>query len=369
MTTQEVRPLDLNPVARRLEEDLLARWRDLLRSTAFIGGPEVTRFEENFARFLDAKGCVGVANGTDAIVVALKALNLQPGDVVLVPAFTFFATAEAVCWAGGVPRIVDVEPATLNINVAEAERLYTPEVRGIIGVHLFGMPCDLRALTDLCDRKGLWLIEDAAQAHGARFEGQRVGTFGDFATWSFYPSKNLGCFGDGGAVTGMDPERLDRLRSLANHGRTAHYQHGEVGTNSRLDALQAAVLNLRLETLEEDNRRRVEIADRYRRQLAGVGDIGFLAVPKGRDSVYHQFTIRSTRRDDLRSFLDQRGIGTGVYYPIPLHLQPALVGIVDDSARPVAERASEDVLSLPIYAELSDDAVDRVCAEIEFFFD
>ncbi len=366
--TADVRPLDLEPVARQLEEDLLARWRDLLRTTSFIGGAEVQSFETSFARFLGAEGCVGVANGTDALVVALKALDLQPGDEVLVPAFTFFATAEAVVWAGGIPRIVDIEPQTFNLSVEDAARRIGPRTVGVIGVHLYGTPCDLEGLQSLCAAHDLWLLEDAAQAHGARYRGRCVGTFGALATWSFYPSKNLGCFGDGGAVSGMDSDRLARVRSLANHGRTAHYHHGEVGTNSRLDALQAAVLNLRLPSLVDDNRRRAELVARYREGLAAVGDLTFLQVPQGTESVYHQLPVLTGRRDDLQVHLQGLGIGTGIHYPLPLHLQPALASMSDGDARPVSERAAETNLCLPIYAQLDEAAVDRVIDAIRDFF-
>ena len=363
-----VKPLDLSPVARRLETRLLNRWQELLQATAFIGGEEVARFERTFAEYIDAPECVGVANGTDALVLALKALGMKPGDEILVPAFTFFATAEAVVWAGGVPVIVDVEPGTLNIDVLDAERRMTDRVVGVIGVHLFGMPCDLENLLALCRQAGIWLLEDAAQAHGARYRGRRVGTFGRLATWSFYPSKNLGCFGDGGAVTGPEVSDLGVVRTLANHGRTAHYHHGVVGTNSRLDALQAAVLNLRLDDLDSDNRRRVEIAEAYRSGLEGIGDLRVLDVPVDRESVYHQLAILTKSRDALQEALGGAGIGTGVHYPLPLHRQPALVGIVDDSPRPVSENAAQEILCLPIYAELSDDSVARVCEEIRDFF-
>ena len=360
---------DLRPAAAEIAPQLLERWRGMLERTAFVGGAEVEAFEAAFAAYLGASGCVGVANGTDALVLALHALRLQPGDEVLVPAFTFFATAEAVVWAGGRPVPVDVEADTFNLDVAAAEAHASERTVGVIGVHLYGQPCDLDGLEALCRRRGWWLVEDAAQAQGASWRGRRVGTFGQLAGWSFYPSKNLGCFGDGGAVTGADADALARARLLANHGRTAHYQHGAVGTNSRLDALQAAVLNLRLPLLERDNARRRELVERYRQALAGVGDLRFARVPAEASPVWHQLTVRTASRDALRDHLQARGIGSAVFYPIPLHRQPGLIPHLPREVElPVAEAAAREVLCLPLYPQLGDGDVDEVCAAVRAFF-
>jgi dTDP-3-amino-3,4,6-trideoxy-alpha-D-glucose transaminase len=359
--------LDLRRAVVRIEGELEARWRGLLARTAFVGGEEVAAFERAFAAFLETPEAVGVANGTDALVLALRALDLAPGDEVIVPSFTFIATAAAVRMAGGAPVFADVEEATLNLDPTSAAARATARTVGVIGVHLYGRPCDLDALAELCARRGLWLVEDAAQAHGARSRGARVGGRGRLATWSFYPSKNLGCFGDGGAVTG-EPALLARVRLLANHGRTAHYEHAEVGTNSRLDALQAAVLACRLEQLEDDNARRRAIAGRYDRELAGVGDLRLPADGGDCEPVYHQYTVRSARRDALRAFLAERGIGTAVHYPLPLHLQPAFRGAAAEGELPVAERAAREVLCLPMFPELADSEVDEVCEAIREFF-
>ncbi len=358
---------DLGRAVARIEGEVRERWQRLLAKTSFVGGDEVSAFERAFAAYLEAPEAVGVANGTDALVLALRALDLAPGDEVIVPAFTFIATAAAVRLAGGRPVFADVEEATLNLDARSAGGLVGARTAGVIGVHLYGRPCDLAALGDLCSCRGLWLLEDAAQAHGARWQGARVGRFGRLATWSFYPSKNLGCFGDGGAVTG-DPQLLERLRRLANHGRIAHYEHGEVGTNSRLDALQAAVLACRLARLDEDNARRREIAAAYRAALGGVGDLRLLAEAPGVEPVHHQFTVLTGRRDELRSFLAERGIGTAIHYPLPLHLQPAFRGETGGLGLPVAERAAREVLCLPMFPELTDGEVERVCAGVREFF-
>ncbi|HET9766143.1 MAG TPA: DegT/DnrJ/EryC1/StrS family aminotransferase [Thermoanaerobaculia bacterium] len=360
---------DLKPAAAELAPELLARWSDLLARTSFVGGAEVESFEKAFADYLGGPDCVAVANGTDALVVALHALGLRPGDEVLVPSLTFFATAEAVVWAGGVPGPVDVDAASFNVDVADAEARATSRTVGMIPVHLYGQPCDLDAALALCGRRGWWLIEDAAQAHGATWRGRKVGTFGALAGWSFYPSKNLGCFGDGGAVTGADTGALARVRTLANHGRLEHYRHGAVGTNSRLDALQAAVLNLRLTRLERDNARRAALVARYRESLAGVGDLRFAAVPAEASPVWHQLTVRTAARDGLRQHLLDAGIGSATFYPIPLHQQPALVPLLPAGlSLPASEAAAREVLCLPLYPQLSESQVDEVCDAVRGFY-
>lgn len=361
-------PFDLTRLTARLQEPLGRRWAEQVASGGFVGGPEVARFESELASYLGAAGCVGVANGTDALVVALRALGLEPGEEVIVPAFTFIATGSAVALAGGVPVFADVEPGTLNLDPESVEESVTDRTAGVIGVHLFGRPFDVDALAAVCRRHGLWLIEDAAQAHGAAIGGRRVGTFGTLGCFSFYPTKNLGAFGDAGAVTGGDPELLDRVRRIANHGRTEHYLHGELGTNSRLDALQATVLGLRLPELDAANRRRREIADRYRETLEGLDGVEVLQDPEGTEPVYHQFTLLTDRRDALREHLAEAGIGSVVFYPIPLHRQPALAGYAPEGlSLPVSEHAAERVLSLPMFPELEDAEVRAVCDRLRDF--
>lgn len=360
---------DLKRSCARLAEPLAARWAEQVAAAAFVGGPEVARFEEAFAAYLGAGGCVGVANGTDGLVVALRALDLEPGDEVIVPAFTFVATASAVALAGGVPVFAEVEPDTLNLDAADAAARVTPRTVGVIGVHLFGRPYDLAGVSELCRRHGLWQLEDAAQAHGARVGERRVGSFGELASWSFYPTKNLGAVGDAGAVTGDDPALLARVRRIANHGRTEHYLHAELGTNSRLDALQAAVLNLRLPGLDAANARRREIAARYREALTGASGVDVLRDPDGTEPVYHQFTLLADRRDALREHLAADGIGSTVFYPVPLHRQPALARFAPAGLElPVSEAAARRALSLPIFPELEAAEVEAVCRSLGRFF-
>jgi dTDP-4-amino-4,6-dideoxygalactose transaminase len=359
---------DLGRAAHRIERVIAERWKMLRDQTSFIGGEEVKAFEEAYARYIGTPGCVGVANGTDALELCLRALRVKRGEEVIVPSFSFIATASAVSIVGGVPVFADVEADTLNISVSSAASKVTDRTVGVIGVHLFGRPCEVDNLRELCRRNGLWFLEDAAQAHGASYNGQRVGSFGELASWSFYPSKNLGCFGDGGAVTGQDEGLVERVRRLADHGRMGHYLHATVGRNSRLDAVQASVLNCRLPLLEKDNHRRRQIAGIYRGELTGVGDIKFLRDRDGSLPVYHQITIRTARRDRLREFLRERGIGTSVHYPRPIHQQPAYKNLAKDTQLPVSEAASQDVLSLPMFPELTEEEVERVSRTVREFF-
>jgi dTDP-4-amino-4,6-dideoxygalactose transaminase len=363
--------LDLGRARRRIAAPLAERWQRILDENAYVLGPEVREFEREYAAFLGVESCVGVGNGTDALLLCLRALGVGAGDEVIVPAFSFFATAEAVLLAGGRPVFADVDAATLNLDPADAAARVTARTVGVLGVHLYGRPFDVDGVQRICDQHGLWMVEDAAQAHGALYGGRRVGGCGRLAAWSFYPTKNLGCYGDGGAVTGNDRELMERLRRLANHGQASRYHHVEVGVNSRLDSLQAAVLNCRLPLLDADNARRRELAGRYAAGLAGAGDLAL--PPDLADSVpvYHQLTVRTNHRDALMRSLAEQGIGSSIHYPSPLHLQPALREIpelAEPAELPVATAAAAQVLCLPMFPELADQEVDAVCAAVREFF-
>jgi dTDP-4-amino-4,6-dideoxygalactose transaminase len=367
-TTLQVPYLDLGRMRSRIAAPLEQRWQRILAESAFVLGPEVREFEARYAAYLEVEACAGVANGTDALILALRALGVGAGDEVIIPAFSFFATVEAVLLLGGVPVFADIDAATFNLDPADAAARVTSRTVGILGVHLYGRPFDVDAVLRLCERHGLWLMEDAAQAHGAIWGGRRVGGCGRLAAWSFYPTKNLGCFGDGGAVTGNDRELVERVRRLANHGQEGRYHHVEVGVNSRLDSLQAAVLNCRLPLLDGDNDRRRELACRYYGGLAGVGDLALPPPdPPGSRSVYHQLTVRTAHRDALKAWLGERGIATSIHYPSPLNRQPALAGTPGDEL-PVAAAAAAQVLCLPMFPELADEEVEAVCEAVRDFF-
>lgn len=349
-----------------IEQDYLS----CLLDGAYIGGPAVTAFERGWAAYCGADHGVGLGNGTDALLLSLTALGVGPGDEVVVPANTFIATAAAVVRAGATPRFADVSDDTLLMTADTLAAAITPRTRAVIIVHLYGQLPDMAGLAAIAQQTGIAVIEDAAQAHGAEWGGRRAGSFGAVACFSFYPAKNLGAFGDAGAVTTSRPELADEIRSLANHGRShghSHYDHDRIGTNSRLDALQAILLSGKLAHLEEWTERRIALASRYREQLggdefAGTGLKLTATAPLARH-VYHLFVVRVPRRDSVRAALTRRGIQTGVHYPVPCHRQPPLRRLAEHPL-PVAERAAGEVLSLPLFPHMTDRQVDYVCESL-----
>ncbi len=353
---------DLAPMASEvwasIEQDYLAS----LLGGRYIGGPAVAAFERDWAAYCNAGFAVGVANGTDALELTLMALGIGPGDEVIVPANTFIATAAAVVRVGAAPRFADVSDDTLLITPQTLAAAITPRTRAVMVVHLFGQVPDMTALRAVADEAGIALIEDAAQAHGAEWNGRRAGSFGEAACFSFYPGKNMGAFGDAGAVVTSRPELADRVRALANHGRSggsAHYEHDCLGTNSRLDALQAIALSGKLARVDAWTQRRIAVADRYRAQLGGTG-VRLTGIAPSARHVYHLFVVRVADRGAVREELGRRGIETGVHYPLPCHLQPPLRRFAN-RALPVAERAAGELLSLPMFPHQTDGQVDFVC--------
>ena len=340
----------------------------VLESAYFIGGPRLEQFEQQFAEWTGAKYCVGVANGTDAITLAARAAGLRPGDEVLVPANSFFATAEAISNAGATPVFVDVNPRTFHMSFEDARRAITPRTRAIAPVHLYGRAMDLDPFEELARAHNLILIEDCAQAHGARIRGERIGSSGRLTCYSFYPGKNLGAYGDGGAVTTSDPELLKRLRVLRDHGSPVKYAHDVVGWNSRLDALQAAVLSVKLPHLDSWNAARFSHARSYVQKLAGL-PIGLPELPGSDEHAFHLFVIRCSQRDALKAHLEGKGIQVGIHYPVPLHLTGAYqsLGAPGKGSMPVTEHLAGEILSLPMYPELSEEQIDIVAAAIREF--
>jgi dTDP-4-amino-4,6-dideoxygalactose transaminase len=341
-----------------IEADYLA----CLLGGGYIGGPAVTRFEQAWAAYCGTDHAVAVANGTDALELTLTALGIGRGDEVVVPANTFIATAAAVVRAGAAPRFADVSSDTLLMTPDSLAAAITPRTRAVIVVHLFGQVPDMTGLLAAAGRAGIAVIEDAAQAHGAEWDSRRAGSFGEAACFSFYPGKNLGAFGDGGAVVTSQRELADRVRALANHGRShgaSHYEHEYLGRNSRLDALQAIVLSGKLERLDAWAGRRVGLAARYRDLLTGTG-IRLIGVAPLARHVYHLFAVRVPGRDNVGAGLARRGIQTGVHYPVPCHLQPPLRQFAERPL-PVAEQAATELLSLPLFPHMTEDQVDLVC--------
>jgi dTDP-4-amino-4,6-dideoxygalactose transaminase len=333
----------------------------VLSSQQFVLGREGAALEEEIAAFCGVAHGVGVASGTDALILALRACGVQPGDEVLLPTSTFVATGSAVSALGARPVFADVRPETYNLDPCELERRVTPSTRAIIAVHLYGLAADMDPIVAFAKARRLPLIEDCAQAIGALYKGRRTGSFGDAACLSFYPTKNLGAYGDAGMVVTNSAELAARLRTLRNHGQTAKYLSSEPGWNSRLDEIQAAILRVKLHHLAEWERARRSNAAEYTRLLQQVPGVMPPYEPEGLEHVYHQYTIRSEQRDALQEHLAARKIGSTVYYPHPLHLQPLYASLgykLGDF--PHAERAAQEVLSLPMYPELRKDQIARV---------
>jgi len=361
---------DLPAMAGEVWPEIAPDYLACLLGGAFVGGPAVAAFEREWAAYCGADHAVGVANGTDALHLTLTALGIGPGDEVIVPANTFIATAAAVVMAGATPRFADVSEGTLLMTPRTLAEAITPRTRAVIIVHLYGQVPDMTGLLATAQRAGIAVIEDAAQAHGAEWDGRRAGSFGDAACFSFYPAKNLGAFGDAGAVVTSRQELADQVRSLANHGRShgdAHYRHDYLGRNSRLDALQAIVLLGKLARLDAWTERRIALAARYRDLLGSCTFTGTGlklpdAVPQARH-VYHLFVVRVTRRDEVRAELARRGVQTGVHYPVPCHRQPPLRRFATRRL-PVTEQTADELLSLPMFPHLTDGQVDFVCQSL-----
>lgn len=332
----------------------------------YILGDEVKQFEQEFAAWNDFPSVVGAGSGTDAIELMIRALGLEPDAEIITSTHTASATVAAIERANAVPVLVDIDPRTFNLDPALVKAAITDKTRVVMPIHLYGQPADLARLSDIASQHQLVMLEDCAQAHGARYRGQHVGTFGTMAAFSFYPTKNLGALGDGGAVGVGDPSFEGKVRSLAQYGWTNRYISDEPGMNSRLDEIQAAVLRVKLRHLDNDNARRRAIAARYDAGLFEYGITPF--VPEGCEPVFHLYVIQVPERDALRSSLEAVGIGTAVQYPAPIHLQPAYRGRLGDlGSFPHAEKAVQEIVSLPLYPELTDSEVDDVIAGVRSF--
>jgi dTDP-4-amino-4,6-dideoxygalactose transaminase len=363
--------VDLQAQYRAIKAEIDAALQRVLDTSAFILGREVEAFERAFAEYVGARECVGVSNGTAALHLALAACGVGAGDEVIVPANTFFATPEAVSAAGATPVFVDCDPVTYNLDPAKMERAVSERTRAVIPVHLYGQPADLDAVSEVAGRHGLTVIEDAAQAHGALYKGRRVGALARAGCFSFYPGKNLGAYGEGGAVVTDDPEVARRVRLLRDHGSLVKYRHEIVGYNSRLEGIQAAVLGVKLKHLDGWNALRRRHAARYRELLGALEEAGALSLPREADyaeHVYHLFVVQTSARDSMQRFLAGAGVQTGVHYPAPPHLQPAYAALGHrEGDFPEAERQSRRVLSLPMFAELTERQLAYVAHAVEDF--
>jgi dTDP-4-amino-4,6-dideoxygalactose transaminase len=360
--------LDLAAQYASIKDEISAAIDRVLASQQFILGKEGSALEAEVAQLCGAAHGVGLASGTDALILALRACGVQPGDEVLLPPFTFVATGSAVSAIGAKPVFADITPATFNLNPAHLERRITPRTRAIIVVHLYGLVADMEPILAFARARSLPVIEDAAQAIGAAYQGKRAGSFGDVGCFSFYPTKNLGAYGDAGLIVTNSDGIAARLRTLRNHGQIGKYVSNEPGLNSRLDEIQAAILRVKLAHLAEWQRARQAHAEEYTKLLARVPGVTTPVVPAGNEHVFHQYTIRVARRDALQQFLGQRMIGSTVYYPVPLHLQPIYASLGHKPGDfPESECASQEALSLPMYPELSSEQIARVVSAVEEF--
>lgn len=368
--TTSIPYLNLAAQIQSLRPEIEAAINRTLDHCSFCLGPDVARFETDFARFIGAKHCVGFNSGTSALHVALRLLNIGPGDEVITTPFTFIATSWAVAYVGARPVYVDIEDATFNLDAALIERAITPRTRAILPVHLYGQPFDVDAVQAVCRRYQLPMIEDAAQAHAAKYKGAMAGTFGAMSCFSFYPGKNLGACGEGGALL-IPADRADwdrRARALREHGASVRYLHDEVGYNYRMEGFQGAILGVKLKHLQEWTAKRRRVAHLYNQLLADTP----LQLPREAayaESAWHLYVVRHPRRDELKQYLEANGIGCALHYPLPLHLQKAMAWLgYQEGDFPVAEKAARQCLSLPIYPELNDDQIERVAGVIKRFF-
>jgi dTDP-4-amino-4,6-dideoxygalactose transaminase len=366
MSTQKIPFLDLKAHHDPIRAEVMAAINEVVDRNAFAGGPYVTRFEEAYAAFCETKFCVGVGNGTDSLWFSLLALGIGPGDEVITVPMTFMATAEAITYAGAKPVFVDIDVRTFTIDVTQIEAAITPRTRAIMPVHLFGQCADMDPIMEIAARHKLVVIEDAAQAQGTLYKGRKAGSIGHAGSFSFYPGKNLGAWGEAGAVTTSDPALRDRLVMFREHGQKKKYYHDVVGWNGRMDGIQGAVLSVKLKYLDQANAGRRRAAARYDELLAGIPGVLLPAEAAYGRSIYHVYALRVSQRDTLLQLLGERGISCGIHYPVPVHLQNAYANLgYGRGSFPLSEACADTFLSLPMYPELTDAQIETVVRELK----
>lgn len=363
----EVKFLDLNRVHSKYSEEIENSIISAVRSNNFILGPSLHTFEKAYAQYCNSTHCLGVGNGLDALTISLKALGISAGDEVIIPSNTFIATALAVSAVGAKPVLVDPDPKTFNITSKGISNHLSKLTKAIIPVHLFGQACEMQDIIDLARSENLFVIEDNAQSQGAKYKGKPTGSFGILNCTSFYPGKNLGAFGDGGAITTNSNDLFELISKFRNYGSTIKYHHDILGTNSRLDELLASALIVKLKYLDEQNHQRNIIANTYNSLLSNLNEIALPYVFPDSTHVYHLFVIKANRRDELQSYLKSKGVHTMIHYPIPIHKQLAYKNAFSGNF-PIAEMLSNEILSLPIYPGLSENEVHYVCETIKLFY-
>lgn len=363
--------IDLKAQHEPLMREINSSIKEIFENSSFIKGPVLQKFEAEFAKFIGTKYSVGVASGTDALRLSLVALGIGPGDEVIIPVNTFIATAYAAIYIGAKPVFVDIDESSYNIDTNKIEDKITKKTKAIIPVHLYGTPAQMDKVTSIAKKYSLKIIEDAAQAHGSTFKGKNIGTIGDLSAFSFYTSKNLGACGDAGAITTNSKKIADLLIRLRDFGRSSHTEYNEVGINSRMDTIQAAILSIKLKHLKKWNQKRREVANYYTQQLDLLKIPGLITPKISKEClpVYYVYTIRCKKRERLISYLESQGIQTGVYYPVPLHLQKSLKNLgYRKGDFPTAEKVSKEILSLPMYPELTRSHQDHIIESIRNFY-
>lgn len=359
MNSTAIPMVDLRQQYQSIQDEIQAELTKTFENTAFIMGPNVHALEDEVSEYLNIRHAISCASGTDALHLALRALGIGQNDEVICPSYTFAATAEAIRYVNATPVFADIDPVTLNIDTAHVESLITERTKAIIAVHLFGLPADIEKIKAIIKNKNIFLVEDCAQSFGASYKDKKAGTLGDISCFSFFPSKNLGCYGDGGMICTKDDGLAETLKLLRNHGSPVRYEHSIIGYNSRLDEIQAAILRIKLKHIDTYNQQRHANATRYTTALSALGISTPNEVPESRH-VYHQYTILHTQRDLLHTALSERNIASAIYYPKGLHQQRAFTNNHSSVSLPITEQVSASCLSLPMYPELSSEQIDRV---------
>ncbi len=375
ISVKDIKMVDLASQYQRLKSEIDGAMQKVIEETTFISGPAVKQFSTNLERYLNVNHVIPCANGTDALQIALMALPLTAGDEIITSAFTFIATAEVIALLGLKPVFVDVDPNTFNIDVECVKKAITQKTKVILPVHIFGQCSDMEAIMEIANENKLFVVEDTAQAIGAKYtfkngDQKTAGTIGDIGTTSFFPSKNLGCFGDGGALMTNNIELASKSKEISNHGSKVRYYHDVVGINSRLDSLQAAILNEKLKHLDDFSSRRNTAASYYDKELGSVKELQIPSRAKNSTHVFHQYTLKvlNGKRDELKKHLEEKGIPAMVYYPVPLHQQNVFKSTMLAQKLPVSELLASQVLSLPMHTELTNDQLAYICSQIKDFF-
>lgn len=360
--------VDLKRQYAKIKNEVDETIADVISSTQFIGGKHIGEFERECAGYLGITYAASCANGTDALQIALMALGIKKDDEVITTPFTFVATTETIALVGAKPVYVDIDKKSFNIDTKKIREKITPRTKAILPVHLYGNPAEMDEICSIAKEYNLFVIEDSAQAFGAEYKGRKVCSFGDVACISFFPSKNLGCFGDGGMVTTNDQSIYNKVKMIANHGSKERYIHETLGVNSRLDALQAAILRVKLKYIDQWNESRINNAAKYSKALKDIKGVIIPSFSEYSKHIFHQYTLRVPKRDELQNFLKEKNIPSMIYYPIPLHMQPAFRGFADKGTLPITEKFSKEVISLPMHPELLVDEIDYITNSIKEFY-